>query len=90
MVFYVVFDPDGVDGFQYNSLYKMYDSGPFLGPAVQLLTLEAFKTEPLEQKLTMTTLLSPVQELLFKGTKSLGGSVWSVAKPKSFRLKGVH
>ena len=68
----------------------MCDSGSFLGPAVQLLTLDAFKTEPLEQKLTMTTLLPPVQELLFKGRKSLEGSVWSVAKPKSFRLKGAH
>ena len=79
-----------VSYFNTLSFYKMCDSGLFLGPAVQLLTLYAFKTEPLEQKLPMMTLLPPVQELLFKGRKSLEGSVWLAAKPKSFRLKGVH
>ena len=74
-MFFEVFDPDGVDGFQYNFLYKMCDSRSFLGPAVQLLTLDAFKTEPLEQKLPMMTLLPPVQELLFKGRESLEVSV---------------
>ena len=59
--------------FHHNFFYKMCDSGSFLGPAVQLLTLDAFKTEPLEQKLTMTTLLPPVQELLFKGPQFLEG-----------------
>ena len=74
-MFFEVFEPDGVDGFQYNFLYKMCDSRSFLGPAVQLLTLGAFKTEALEQKLTMTKRLTPIQELLFKGRKSLEVSV---------------
>ena len=73
-MFFEVFDPDGVDGFQYNFLYKMCDSRSFLAPAVQLLMLDVFKTEPLEQKLTMTKLLPLVQELMFKGRKFLEGS----------------